>query len=243
MCAPPHTLVCWRLTSRLRATPRQHLILRIATRSQRHGCLLPDSLFDLITLQSVRPGLQRVDQKQTNQHERPSPRFGIAIESVYYYREPEKNPRVCCAVMLAISFDLHEGENFGENISDSKLTPLLPINFDVMTAYAKVPLSTLTSSNIGVKAASGTVADEIDISGYYPSGEEHVKVDQKTGSKDTSIMPVVKVTSPVAGGELSGAGVNTHLLVDEKVTISLIGTDQKSEGHPTCVCWYVFLLS
>jgi hypothetical protein len=207
--------------------------------SQRHGCLLPDSLFDLIILQPVRPGLQRVDQKQTNQHERPSPRFGIAVESVHYYREPEKNPRVCCAVMLAISFNLHEGENFGESISDSKLTPLLPTNFDVMTAYAKVPLSTLTPSN----TVSGTVADEIDISGYYPSGEEHVKVDQRTGSKDTSIMPVVKVTSAVAGGELSGAGVNTHLLVDERVTISLIGTDQKSEGHPTCVCWYVLLLS
>lgn len=56
-----------------------------------------------------RPRLERVDGKLLRKEDLERRRFGITIQSVYYYSNPGSRS-VCCAVLLKTSFELSPGD-------------------------------------------------------------------------------------------------------------------------------------
>lgn len=66
-------------------------------------------LVSLLT-QTSRPRLQRVDGQHLPLDDLERRRFGITIQSIYYYPATDG---VCCAILLKTSFELRMGDKLG----------------------------------------------------------------------------------------------------------------------------------
>jgi len=155
----------------------------------------------------MKPRLEGIGSKPLQAEDLERRRFGIAIESVYYYLEAR---RVCCAVLLTTSIMLRKGEKM---------------------ALTQIPLTAKPM------AEAGHETEGVDISGHYPISAEYVVVSRRAGWTDIHATPVVKVGALGVNVEASGIGKDQHRVDAQSYTISLKAFRTELAGRPTLVKW------
>jgi len=133
--------------------------------------VVPDPLVPRKGAQPSRPRLQRVDGQPLSSDALERRRFGITIQSVCYYPSSDG---ICCAILLKTSFELRMGDKLA-----SAVVPL----------SAKPLRTSAEQTNENYKDA-----EQIDISGHFPSTAEWVEVAKLSGSKDIYATPNVGVS-------------------------------------------------
>jgi len=162
----------------------------------------------------LRPRLQRVDGKPLRKDDLERRRFGITIQSVYYYNNPSSRS-ICCAVLLKTHFLLKPGDKL---------------------ASALVPLST-RPSRLSTQDTKSIELGKVDISEYFPETTEYAHVAQLSGSRDTYGTPCIKTMVLGTGIEVSGVGINKHRLEEKSFTITLDPVLNALGDHPTYLEW------
>jgi hypothetical protein len=110
--------------------------------------------------------------------------------------------------------------------------------FKYETASALVPLSAKPLRMSAEKSDDQAEdADQIDISGHFPSTAEWVEVARLSGSKDVYIAPNIGVNVLGTGLDISGVGVNRHFPEERSYKISLNPVQQVFANHPTYLKW------
>jgi len=163
--------------------------------------------------QPSRPRLERVDGQPLPPDALERRRFGITIQSIYYYPTLDG---VCCAILLKTCFELRMGDKF---------------------ASAIVPLSAKPLRTTAENANKDEYPEQIDISGHFPTTAEWVEVARLSGSKDVFITPNIGVNVLGSGVDMSGVGMNRHMPEERSYKISLNPVQQVLANHPTYLKW------